>query len=161
MEEPDIVQASVDPLEVLTEVRDDLMRMLPAVRAAISRNQAHEALVARLDDLESERGSFPQWKMARDIHRFLVRMRRTEMSVDLSSTIEEEILTLLRSQGFEEFGEVGDEFNERRHAILGEPKRSAGDRLEVEAVHARGLRWMSKVIAKAQVTICYTEDDRN
>lgn len=148
-------------MEHLVAVRDDLLRIVPAVRAALNRNEAHEALVSRLERLESERNSLPLWKIAADIHKLLARMRKTRMPEALLDSIETEILDLLSAQGFEEFGSPDDPFDERRHQLLETPRSGEGHHLVLAEVHARGLRWMNRVVVKAQATAHYTDGDRS
>ena len=113
----DLVELT-EEMSLLQEIRDDMDKMIPALRAAIARDSSFEAMDTRLKKLEAERSSFSQWKMAADIHKFRVRMLHTSMPKDLKESINEEITKILDNQGFKKFGEVGEPFNELHHRVV-------------------------------------------
>lgn len=145
-------ETSDEGLRTIEEVRDEIFKMLPAIKSAISRNQAHESLVERLDKLEAEQRSMVQWKMAADVHRLLVRLRHTDMDAALFESIESETRGLLASQGFFEFGEIGEKFNDRTHHLLEKPRDGDRGHLQLSVIHSTGLRWMNRVVVKAKVS---------
>lgn len=139
-------------ISLLQEIRDDIFKMIPALRAAISRNSAFEAMDTRLKKLEAERSAFPMWKFAGDIHKFRIRMSRTEMDEDLRKSIEVEIKEILARQGFKEFGDVDEEFSDAKHRILDKRGKAIADPVVNEVV-SPGLSWMNRIILQADVIV--------
>jgi hypothetical protein len=139
-------------MSLLQEIRDDMYKMIPALRAAIARDSSFEAMDTRLKKLEAERSSFPQWKMAADIHKFGVRMLHTSMPDELKDSIDEEITKILENQGFRKFGEVGEAFDELKHRVV-DMKDDRGSDLYVDQVISPGLTWMKRVVLKADVVV--------
>ena len=147
----DLIEMTAE-MSLLQEIRDDMYKMIPALRAAIARDSSFEAMDARLKKLEAERSAYPQWKMAADIHKFRVRMLHTSMPKDLKESINEEITKILDNQGFKKFGEVGEPFNELHHRVV-DMKDDQGSDLFVDQVVSPGLTWMKKVVLKADVVV--------
>ena len=56
----DLVELT-EEMSLLQEIRDDMYKMIPALRAAIARDSSFEAMDTRLKKLEAERSSFSQW----------------------------------------------------------------------------------------------------
>ena len=139
-------------MSLLQEIRDDMYKMIPALRAAIARDNSFEAMDTRLKKLEAERSAFPQWKMAADIHKFRVRMLHTSMPDELKESIDEEITKILENQGFRKFGEVGEAFDELKHRVV-DTKDDRGSDLFVDQVISPGLTWMKRVVLKADVVV--------
>ena len=139
-------------MSLLQEIRDDMYKMIPALRAAIARDNSFEAMDTRLKKLEAERSAFPQWKMAADIHKFRVRMLHTSMPDELKESIDEEITKILENQGFRKFGEVGEAFDELKHRVV-DMKDDRGSDLFVDQVISPGLTWMKRVVLKADVVV--------
>ena len=139
-------------MSLLQEIRDDMYKMIPALRAAIARDNSFEAMDTRLKKLEAERSAFPQWKMASDIHKFRVRMLHTSMPDELKESIDEEITKILENQGFRKFGEVGEAFDELKHRVV-DTKDDRGSDLFVDQVISPGLTWMKRVVLKADVVV--------
>ena len=147
----DLVELT-EEMSLLQEIRDDMYKMIPALRAAIARDNSFEAMDTRLKKLEAERSAFPQWKMASDIHKFRVRMLHTSMSDELKESIDEEITKILENQGFRKFGEVGEAFDELKHRVV-DMKDDRGSDLFVDQVISPGLTWMKRVVLKADVVV--------
>ena len=147
----DLVELT-EEMSLLQEIRDDLYKMIPALRAAIARDSSFEAMDTRLKKLEAERSAFPQWKMASDIHKFRVRMLHTSMPDELKESIDEEITKILENQGFRKFGEVGEAFDELKHRVV-DTKDDRGSDLFVDQVISPGLTWMKRVVLKADVVV--------
>lgn len=148
----DLIEMTAE-MSLLQEIRDDMYKMIPALRAAIARDSSFEAMDSRLKKLEAERSSFPQWKMAVDIHKFRVRMSHTSMPNDLKESIDEEITKILENQGFKKFGRIGESFNEQWHHVV-DMKDDRGTDLFVDQVISPGLTWMKlKVVLKADVVV--------
>ena len=139
-------------MSLLQEIRDDMYKMIPALRAAIARDNSFEAMDTRLKKLEAERSAFPQWKMAANTHKFRVRMLHTSMSDELKESIDEEITKILENQGFRKFGEVGEAFDELKHRVV-DMKDDRGSDLFVNQVISPGLTWMKRVVLKADVVV--------
>ena len=150
-DQEDLIEMT-DEMSLLREIRDDMYKMIPALRAAIARDNSFEAMDTRLKKLEAERSAYPQWKMASDIHKFRVRMLHTSMPNDLKESIDEEITKILENQGFKKFGEVGEPFNELHHRVV-DMKDDQGSDLFVDQVVSPGLTWMKKVVLKADVVV--------
>ena len=147
----DLVELT-EEMSLLQEIRDDMYKMIPALRAAIARDSSFEAMDTRLKKLEAERSAFPQWKMAADIHKFRVRMLHTSMPDELKESIDEEITKILENQGFRKFGEVGEAFDELKHRVV-DMKDDRGSDLFVDQVISPGLTWMKRVVLKADVVV--------
>ena len=147
----DLVELT-EEMSLLQEIRDDMYKMIPALRAAIARDSSFEAMDTRLKKLEAERSAFPQWKMAADIHKFRVRMLHTSMPDELKESIDEEITKILENQGFRKFGEVGEAFDESKHRVV-DMKDDRGSDLFVDQVISPGLTWMKRVVLKADVVV--------
>ena len=147
----DLVELT-EEMSLLQEIRDDMYKMIPALRAAIARDNSFEAMDTRLKKLEAERSAFPQWKMASDIHKFRVRMLHTSMPDELKESIDEEITKILENQGFRKFGEVGEAFDELKHRVV-DTKDDRGSDLFVDQVISPGLTWMKRVVLKADVVV--------
>ena len=147
----DLVELT-EEMSLLQEIRDDMYKMIPALRAAIARDSSFEAMDTRLKKLEAERSAFPQWKMAADIHKFRVRMLHTSMPDELKESIDEEITKILENQGFRKFGEVGEAFDELKHRVV-DTKDDRGSDLFVDQVISPGLTWMKRVVLKADVVV--------
>ena len=150
-DQQDLVELT-EEMSLLQEIRDDMYKMIPALRAAIARDSSFEAMDTRLKKLEAERSSFPQWKMASDIHKFRVRMLHTSMPDELKESIDEEITKILDNQGFRKFGEVGEAFDELKHRVV-DMKDDRGSDLFVNQVISPGLTWMKRVVLKADVVV--------
>ena len=151
-DQEDLIEMT-DEMSLLQEIRDDMYKMIPALRAAIARDSSFEAMDTRLKKLEAERSSFPQWKMASDIHKFRVRMLHTSMPDELKVSIDEEITKILENQGFKKFGRIGEPFNEHWHHVV-DMKDDRGSDLFVDQVISPGLTWMKlKVVLKADVVV--------
>jgi hypothetical protein len=129
-----------------------MYKMIPALRAAIARDNSFEAMDTRLKKLEAERSAYPQWKMASDIHKFRVRMLHTSMPNDLKESIDEEITKILENQGFKKFGQIGEPFDEQFHHVV-DMKDDRGSDLYVDQVISPGLTWMKRVVLKADVVV--------
>jgi hypothetical protein len=147
----DLIEMTAD-MSLLQEIRDDMYKMIPALRAAIARDNSFEAMDTRLKKLEAERAAYPQWKMAADIHKFRVRMLHTSMPDELKESIDEEITKILDNQGFRKFGEVGEAFDELKHRVV-DIKDDRGSDLFVDQVISPGLTWMKRVVLKADVVV--------
>jgi molecular chaperone GrpE (heat shock protein) len=148
----DLIEVT-EEISLLQEIRDDMYKMIPALRAAIARDSSFEAMDTRLKKLEAERSAYPQWKMASDIHKFRVRMLHTSMPNDLKESIDEEISKILENQGFKKFGEIGEAFDELKHRVV-DMKDDRGSDLFVDQVISPGLTWMKlKVVLKADVVV--------
>ena len=147
----DLVELT-EEMSLLQEIRDDMYKMIPALRAAIARDSSFEAMDTRLKKLEADRSAFPQWKMAADIHKFRVRMLHTSMPDELKESIDEEITKILENQGFRKFGEVGEAFDELKHRVV-DTKDDRGSDLFVDQVISPGLTWMKRVVLKADVVV--------
>jgi len=141
-------------MSLLQEIRDDMYKMIPALRAAIARDSSFEAMDTRLKKLEAERSAYPQWKMASDIHKFRVRMMLTSMPNDLKESIDEEISKILENQGFKRFGRIGEPFDEQKHHVV-DMKDDRGSDLFVDQVISPGLTWMKRVVLKADVVVSH------
>jgi len=147
----DLIEVT-EEISLLQEIRDDMYKMIPALRAAIARDNSFEAMDSRLKKLEAERSAYPQWKMASDIHKFRVRMLHTSMPKELQESIDEEITKILENQGFKKFGRIGEPFNEHWHHVV-DMKDDRGSDLFVDQVVSPGLTWMKKVVLKADVVV--------
>ena len=151
-DDPQDLSEMTSEMSLLQEIRDDMYKMIPALRAAIARDNSFEAMDTRLKKLEAERSAFPQWKMAADIHKFRVRMLHTSMPDELKESIDEEITKILENQGFRKFGEVGEAFDELKHRVV-DTKDDRGSDLFVDQVISPGLTWMKRVVLKADVVV--------
>ncbi|GEM_PF-3120354 len=151
-DDPQDLMEMTDEMSLLQEIRDDMYKMIPALRAAIARDSSFEAMDTRLKKLEAERSAYPQWKMASDIHKFRVRMLHTSMPNDLKESIDEEITKILENQGFKKFGQIGEPFDEQFHHVV-DMKDDRGSDLYVDQVISPGLTWMKRVVLKADVVV--------
>lgn len=135
-----------DPLR---RMADDLERiavhLVPLLKASYSqtldRLQRAERLLAARQERPAVAG----------MHRLLCSVRRLDRDSNIHDIVEDELLHLLDSLGYQEFGDVGDPYEPGRHqAVSGQTDRGQGRLVQV---HQRGLACYDDVMIRAVVDV--------
>lgn len=136
--------------EEISNLRSDLDRIVPHVINSLRRDEEEHR--NRVKNLERQSESLPTWPFAISVHRFLERMRHTEMPQELAASIQEELGGFLRGQGFRPFGKTGQKFDPNQHEPVGKSGTDSGPWV-IDDVVMRGLRWTGLVVQRAVVTV--------
>lgn len=148
--------------EQVAALRRDVDTMLPHVVSALTRDEAHEALVARLDAAERRLEARSVQPLALAVARLLHDVRRLDRR-DLKSApqhlqhVEDELSSILRRHGFEEFGAVGEPFHQHRHLALSGRVAEDGGGVVADVV-TRGLAFGEDVVTRAEVRVRPIDD---
>lgn len=132
-------------------VRDEFDDVLPHVVRALKRDQAFDALSERLRSAEDRLEARRDRPIAVALLRVLHRLRHLKVDKAVRDSLELEIVKILNTAGFQEFGAVGEPFTPARHEPL-EGKTAAGTGIVAE-VYASGLNSFGDVVVRAQVRL--------
>jgi molecular chaperone GrpE (heat shock protein) len=146
-------RASEEDLPTIVEsLRHDIERVVPHVLKILRRDE--DAYRKRVDSLTREAREVATWPLAVGVHAFLERMRRTDMSSELLSSIEVDLGALLQAHGFSTFGRPGESFDPDCHEATSASSDSDDVRAwVVDEVVVAGLKWLERVVQKAVVTV--------
>jgi molecular chaperone GrpE (heat shock protein) len=137
---------------IVESLRHDIERVVPHVLNILRRDE--DAHRKRVDSLTREAREAATWPLALGVHAFLERMRRTDMSSELLSSIEVDLGALLSAHGFSTFGRPGESFDPDRHEATSTSSDSDDVRTwVVDEVIVAGLKWLERVVQKAVVTV--------
>lgn len=143
---------------VRTAVRDEFDEIAPHVVAALNRNRAFDELSARLSQAERRLEGRRERPLVVAVHRLLNRLRHLDFDAQVKKALEADLVTILQDVGFDETGQVGDDYDPARHVAL--EGRAAEGRATIAEVLAPGLACLSDVIVRAQVRIVPRADER-
>lgn len=148
--------------EQIAALRRDLDTVLPHVVHALTRDEAHEALVARLDAAERRLEARAIHPLALDVARLLHDVRRFDRRGQRSAPnhlqhVEDGLSAMLRRHGFEETGAVGEPFDQQRHRVLA-GRVSDDGRAVVAEVVTRGLAFGEDIVTRAEVSVRPADD---
>jgi molecular chaperone GrpE (heat shock protein) len=145
----------IDPvafLEQLSEVqyqlREDFERLAAAVTPLLTKQ--YRDTEVRIRVLETRLRNRQERPLIVRIANLLSDVRRIESAEDVKIHVEETILDVLTSVGYQEMGAEGDQFDPGFHEPL---SGSAGRASVVTRVHRRGLACYGDVIIKAKVDV--------
>lgn len=154
-EETQSTTVIVDPvafLEQLSEVqyqlREDFERLAAAVTPLLTKQ--YRDTEARIRVLETRLRNRQERPLIIRMANILSDVRRIESAEDVKIHVEETILDVLTSVGYQEMGAEGDQFDPGFHEPL---SGSAGRASVVTRVHRRGLACYGDVIIKAKVDV--------
>jgi molecular chaperone GrpE (heat shock protein) len=145
----------IDPvafLEQLSEVqyqlREDFERLAAAVTPLLTKQ--YRDTEVRIRVLETRLRNRQERPLIVRMANLLSDVRRIESAEDVKIHVEETILDVLTSVGYQEMGAEGDQFDPGFHEPL---SGSAGRASVVTRVHRRGLACYGDVIIKAKVDV--------
>jgi molecular chaperone GrpE (heat shock protein) len=145
----------IDPvafLEQLSEVqyqlREDFERLAAAVTPLLTKQ--YRDTEVRIRVLETRLRNRQERPLIVQMANLLSDVRRIESAEDVKIHVEETILDVLTSVGYQEMGAEGDQFDPGFHEPL---SGSAGRASVVTRVHRRGLACYGDVIIKAKVDV--------
>lgn len=156
---------TADPADVAGQVaalRRDLDTLLPHVVRALTRDEAHAALIARLDDAERRLQARSGQPLALALARLLWDVRRFDRR-DMTAAgahltyVEDELSAILRRHGLEEFGEPGEAFDQERHRPVAGVVGADGGAVVAEVV-TPGLAFGDDVVVRAVVHVRPADD---
>ena len=148
--------ASAVAEQVQAAVREELDRVIPHVVAALKRDRAFDALQERLQDAERRLDARRDSPVAIALLGFVHRLRHLDFDPAVRSSLDAEIVQILRQAGFEESGSVGERFDPGRHEpIAGRTMDGLG---WVAEVHATGLTSYDGIVVRARVGVSATEE---
>lgn len=133
-------------------VRHELDQVLPHVVTALKRHDGVAELRHRLDLAEKRLADREQRPLVGGLRRVLGMVRRLDVEPEESKeAIASELERVLVGAGYEEFGEVGETFDPRRHeAVDGEA--GEGTAVVVDLLEP-GLETLGEIVARAKVTV--------
>lgn len=143
--------------EQIAALQRDIDTMLPHVVRALTRDEAHDALVARLDAAERRLEARSVQPLALAVAHLLHDVRRLDRR-DLTSAlqhlqhVENELSAILRRHGFEEFGTVGELFDQQRHVAATGRVTEDGAGVVADVV-THGLTFGDDVVIRAEVRV--------
>jgi molecular chaperone GrpE (heat shock protein) len=136
---------------VRAAVHAEFDEVLHYVVEALRRNNAFEELNDRLRTAERRLDARRERPIVVAIYNVLDRLRHFDFDEAAKSALEADIVKLLNDAGFQETGQVGEEYDPDRHeAIEG---RGVDGRATVTQVHTRGLSTFDDVVFRARVEI--------
>jgi molecular chaperone GrpE (heat shock protein) len=137
--------------EVRQALREELDEVMPHLLAALKRDRAFDALADRLRDAEHRLKARRERPVAVALLRMLHRLRHLDFDPAAKQALDEELVGVLATAGYEEFGAVGEPFDPDRHqALAGETSQGRGVIVEV---YASGLACLGEVASPAQVRV--------
>jgi molecular chaperone GrpE (heat shock protein) len=148
MSEPDVGIALATISRQQVTLRDDFERLAAVIEPIASRTYAETQ--ARMRVLEQRILSRQERPTVQRLAQLLVSTQRLSEGADVRAHVEESILDILHGLGYEQFGVVGEPYDEQRHDVL---TADAGRDPHVVVVHARGLESFGDVIIRARVDI--------
>jgi molecular chaperone GrpE len=136
---------------VRAAVHAEFDAVLHHVVEALRRNNAFEELNDRLRIAERRLDARRERPIVAAVYNVLDRMRHLNLDEAVRSALEADIVKLLDDAGYQEFGQVGEEYDPARHeAIEG---RGIDGLATIIQVHTRGLSTFGDVVFRARVEI--------
>jgi molecular chaperone GrpE len=136
---------------VRVAVHAEFDEVLHYVVEALRRNKAFEELNDRLRTAERRLDARRERPIVVAVYNVLDRLRHFDFNEAVKNALEADIVKLLNAAGFQETGQVGEEYDPARHeAIEG---RGIDGRATVTQVHTRGLSTFGDIVFRARVEI--------
>jgi molecular chaperone GrpE (heat shock protein) len=136
---------------IRSAVHAELDEVLPYVVEALRRNNAFDEINDRLRAAERRIEARQERPVIIGLHRVLDRIRHLDFDQEIKQALADDLARVLTEAGYEETGQVGEEYNAARHdAIEG---CATGGKASVTQVHTYGLTSFGDVVVRAKVEI--------
>jgi len=148
-------QAEADAVVAVEEltltVRQELDQVLPHVVTALKRHDGVAELRRRLDLAEKRLADRQQRPLVGGLRRVLGLVRQLDFDPGAKEAIASELERVLVGAGYQEFGEVGETFDPRRHEVV---DGAAGEApATVLELFEPGLETLGEVVTRAKVAV--------
>jgi molecular chaperone GrpE (heat shock protein) len=132
-------------------VHEEFDEVLPHLVEALRRNNAFDEINDRLRAAERRIEARRERPVIVGVHRVLDRIRHLDFDEAIKEAIENDIASVLSQAGYEETGQVGEDYDPACHdAIAG---RALDGKAVVTKVHSHGLTAFGDVVVRARVEI--------
>jgi molecular chaperone GrpE len=136
---------------VALEIREELDQVLPHVVTALKRHDGVAELRRRLDLAEKRLADREQRPLIGGVRRVLGLVRQLDFDPAAKEAIASELERVLVGAGFQEFGEVGETFDPRRHEAVN-AETDEGPAVVVELFEP-GLETLGELVTRAKVAV--------
>jgi hypothetical protein len=148
-EEPVLLPA--DSGVIREAVHAEFDEVLPYVLEALRRNNAFDEINERLRLAERRIEARQERPVIVGVHSMLDRMRHLDFDEAVKQALEDDIVRVLTDAGYEETGQVGEDYDPSRHDAIG--GRAVDGTAVVTEVHTHGLISFGDVVVRARVEI--------
>ncbi len=144
----ELVRALDELRERQTAIEQNLEMIARVLEPIASRT--YEQTQARVRALEKKVLSRQERPTINRLHELSCSVQRLSEAADAKTHLEEALLDLMSSLGYEHFGRVGDAFEDTRHEVVAAVE---GADPTVSIVHAPGLESFGDVVVRARVEV--------
>jgi hypothetical protein len=148
-EEPALPEGAAEAIRKAVHAEFD--EVLPHVLEALRRNYAFDEISERLRAAERRIEARKERPVVIGMHRVLDRIRHLDLDREIKQALEDDITHVLAEAGYEETGNVGEDYDSARHAAI--DGRTVNGSAVVTKVHTRGLISFGDVVVQAKVGI--------